>query len=826
MKSSLARLRIAIAGIAVVVIVGLATPTALGALTASVWPQRWNWADIGAAKASMLVVLAVAAVAWLLFVIDLCGEIWIQLRSNHPGGTSGSGARVQMVGWVVGLILMVLPASLTLGSIAGAAGPPAEVGLTITPAISPSPQLATAQSRSVSTTYIVQNGDCLSAIASRFYGDEGAWVEIWQANSGRVMTDGRHFNDPNLIHSGWTLTLPDEPTSSATGPPMAAQPSLAASDVLPSIGPLETINAARPVGTHRSRSELPDLIALGIGAIGSAALFRRSRRLRLLRQAELVPRGNRERDDRSVDTEILLARFSKVPALHEFEEANYRLGASLRSGSQFEQGVTIRAICVGSAGVDFWLSKSDLPAPNGFLLEEQGRVWRSDPAFQSTEEETTPYFLVALPVGEDDAGTWLVPLLPGACLPILGEAADALLRAARPVQESWSWSHMVVVTDDPIAAAAEVRLHGGGGPAAQERQVLYLGDTTTLPAGLAPHVSMVTALPVHASDVTVLVDDRGASIHPLGRTMRPHIFDTDTAAAVEELINVGPAFNAVEELPADIELASDVSSLAPGRVDVRLLSVTPRLEGLAEQLPANRSRRAIELVAYLALHQPDSVTSDRLRTRVLGSSDADAASKTLFNTATAARRAMGTNAAGDPLLPPGSRTGHYRVSADVTVDVLRAAEMATIGSSADDPNVAMAYLRASLDLVEGEPLANALSGYSWWEAEGHGARIAAVLVNAACNLAALAVEAGRYELAQWGLGQARLVDPYSEALSRAAMQVAAAGGDADRLRREWRDCQRRVDELDPGATPSPRTERLYGELAQTVLVGAVGSDSS
>ena len=137
----------------------------------------------------------------------------------------------------------------------------------------------------------------------------------------------------------------------------------------------------------------------------------------------------------------------------------------------------------------------------------------------------------------------------------------------------------------------------------------------------------------------------------------------------------------------------------------------------------------------------------------------------------------------------------------------------------------MAHLRAALNLIESEPLANALSGYAWWEAEGHGARIAAVLANAACNLAALAVDAGLFDLAQWGLEKARLVDPYSESLSRTAMQVAAAAGDADRLRREWRECQRRVDELDPGSSPSPRTERLYGELAQGVLVGArSGSD--
>ena len=34
------------------------------------------------------------------------------------------------------------------------------------------------------------------------------------------------------------------------------------------------------------------------------------------------------------------------------------------------------------------------------------------------------------------------------------------------------------------------------------------------------------------------------------------------------------------------------------------------------------------------------------------------------------------------------------------------------------------------------------------------------------------------------------------------MQLAAATGDADRLRREWVECQRRVDELDPGSLPS------------------------
>ena len=179
---------------------------------------------------------------------------------------------------------------------------------------------------------------------------------------------------------------------------------------------------------------------------------------------------------------------------------------------------------------------------------------------------------------------------------------------------------------------------------------------------------------------------------------------------------------------------------------------------------------------------------------------------------------MGADASGHPLFPAGTRNGLYQLSPEVTVDVQRAATLATEAKAHADPKLAMAHYRAALDLVEGEPLANALSGYSWWEAEGHGARIAAVLVDAACSLAALAAEAHLFELARWGLERARLVEPYSEALSRAAMELAAAEGDADRLRLEWRDCQRRVDALDPGSTPSPRTETLYGELSRRVLV--------
>ncbi len=426
---------------------------------------------------------------------------------------------------------------------------------------------------------------------------------------------------------------------------------------------------------------------------------------------------------------------------------------------------------------------------------------------------------------------------------------------------------------------------------------MFFGDPSSLDPRIRDTAAVVTTMAVAPSDLTVLVDRHGASIHPLGRLVRPQLLSIETSRSIRELISPDddhpeqvweesgdedyevvadrpdPRSEVASKLPdprreivATARSGDDVledeaaanealgegavgeeavgdeneipgavakmkvpgvaeygpSALFPGAVDVRLLTSSPRIDGLCQDLPPNRARRAVELVAYLALHHPDAVTSDRLRTRVLGSSDADAASKTLFNTAHAARRAMGSDPQGEPLFPAATRVGLYQVSECVSIDVNRAAALADEGKRTDDPELAMAYLRAALELVESEPLAHALAGYAWWEAEGHGGQIATVLVEAACTLARLAIEAGHYELARRGLERARLVEPYSEALSRSAMEVAAAEGDAERLRLEWRDCQRRIDALDPGSSPSHRTESLYGELSSRVLVEATG----
>ncbi|HTX62034.1 MAG TPA: bacterial transcriptional activator domain-containing protein, partial [Acidimicrobiales bacterium] len=551
-------------------------------------------------------------------------------------------------------------------------------------------------------------------------------------------------------------------------------------------------------------------------------------------------------------------------------------------------------------------------------------------------QRVEPWCAALVPLGDDERGTWLVPLEAGSCVAVLGPRATDLVLAMRAAVATWSWHEDLVVTDDveEVIAALDAIGPASQGPHAPlaphgakgvGRQVLYVGDPEALPAVLRRACAVLTTRRVDDAEVTVLVDGRAASAHPLGLTVRPPLLDVSWEGAVDGLANpegarpgftTGPgggggtaapvegdrpraprplvrrssapaSLRVTEEetetattppfdlfSPADAMSGADAAAgpsgpsgpsgdadmsvhpdasgapahrratvapaalapagtpvttgnpvlLARGRAEVRLLATMPGIVGLQTELPPKRARRAVEVVAYLAMHAPDPVTGDRLRTRVLGSADIDAAAKTLFNTVGAARRALGVAPDGGPLLPPASRTGHYRLSPLVTVDALRACALLREGLRTRDRAESLARLHDGLELVKGEPLGGVLSGYAWWGAEGHERRVADAVVDGSCALIRAALGSGQLDLARWALVQARKVEPYSESLSRAAMHVAAACGDAHRLHAEWRECRRQVDELDPGGVPSERTERLYAQLRARLAGGAaVGS---
>jgi DNA-binding SARP family transcriptional activator len=729
-----------------------------------------------------LVALALAAwVAWAACASQLARGVVVHVRRGEIGPLVGVGSPLDRVAARIAIGVLALTsagagASVVLASGAGAATP---ASTSVVVAAAAPVNHDDDHERSSAVVHTVRPGESLWQIADDRLGDGADWMQVAALNLGHDMGGGQRFVDPDQVRAGWRLRLPAEARHHDAGR-----------------------------STGRSPDRLPELVALGVGSLACAALARRSRS----RRRPVPFSGDFDlprRSEPAVDADTLLQRFADVPALAAFEAANRLLGRVLQD---HDAPPRLRTICVAPSGVTFCLAGAPDNAPEPFVALEGGAAWRvSHAALDDADlEPSFPHAPLVVPIGDDDEGTWLVPLAPGDVLPVLGESAPSLVRAARAALESWEWSDLIVVTDDPG--------HPGLRPRAAAEAALFVGDPSSLPPDVARRTAVVTTAPVAASDLTVLVDRQAATLHPVGRVLRPHLPSPDTEQLLAELVTPPTGVEVVEARRPPPAVTTGTPVIAPGPVDVRLLTATPRLDGLVEDLPPNRARRSVELVAYLALHQPDVITSDRLRTRVLGSSDADAAAKTLSNTAHAARRAMGADESGQPLFPAGTRNGLFQLAPCVTVDVHRATALATEAKAQTDPQLAMAHYSAALELVDGEPLANALSGYSWWEAEGHGARIAAVLVDAACGLAVLAAEAHLFDLGRRGLERARLVEPYSEALSRAAMELAAAEGDADRLRLEWRECQRRVDALDPGSTPSPRTETLYGELSRRVLV--------
>ncbi len=917
-----------VSGVAVATAVFAAVPAALVVVVGSPLPHHLGRATLWSTGGLVDGLSVVAWVAWAKCCWPVLQAVTRRARRRDDTPLAGAPLADRLAVRIVGA-LFVLGSVASLSGTAGAAGaPPSPAAVTLSqvatgsgrapapaapappPAAAPpeagapppagAPPAAAEEpgttGEAVPREYTVEPGDTLWSIAQRLYGRGADWWAIAACNLGRTMAGGQRFLDPALIYPGWVLVLPGGgwPTGGASPAPARPETARHEGPSVPQV--LEAATSRRAAArthshTHGRRPRaggdrrpaggtppmpLPELASLGFGSLLAAAL---ARRIRTTRRSTGGSRPDRTVDgapppapDRATETADLLAPFDGAPVLNWAEAANRLLRASLAEAVNGRPPPNVRLLRVGPDGVDVWLAGDVDRAPPPWRALEPHR-WRLpatvDPsALRRMAEPHRPQFPVAVPAGQDDGGSWVIPLPPGSRLPVLGPESEHLVRAMKTAAGSWEWSEHVLVTGDPAVAeeATSTELRRDGHPF----DVLFVGDPGLLTGRAAARCSVITTLPVPASDLTVTVDHQATSLHPLGVTLTPDLLGPVQAAALgEALAGEGPSPGgggppdgrasgreppdgrrsgvrsgaAAAENGTGVELEVDIAVRpghrapaaapvetpladvpAPGPVTVRLLTAVPRIDGLASPLPPKRARRAIELVAYLALHHPDPVTGDRLRTRVLGSADADAAAKTLFNTAGAARRALGLDDQGKPYLPSATKAGLYRLSALVTADAARAAVLVTAGLAAGDPLAAMALLRAALDLVEGEPLGGVRTGYGWWGAEGHEGRTAALLVDAACELARLAVAAGRPALGRWGLAQARMVDPYSEALTRAAMRVAAESGDGDRLHREWVECRRRVDELDPGSLPSAQTQRLYADLRRSVPALAVGDE--
>ncbi len=357
---------------------------------------------------------------------------------------------------------------------------------------------------------------------------------------------------------------------------------------------------------------------------------------------------------------------------------------------------------------------------------------------------------------------------------------------------------------------------------------LFFGDPSSLSLQAAAQTAVVTTVTVAATDLSVLVDRRGATLHPMGRVVRPHLQSAETARHLRELTmspetrEAAPPRGVVVREPVHGAVGG-TGAVVPGPVDVRLLTMTPRLDGLGEDLPPNRARRAVELVAYLALHQPDVITGDRLRTACLG-----------HRTPTRHPRHCSTRrmrrgvrwapiTSAPPCSPPAPATACTRsrpwsrsTSTGQSHSSRRPGRSPSPMWRSRTIAPRSSWSRASLwptpcqAIRGGRPrvMGGGLQPYSWtppapwWRWR---------------PVQGISTSPGGSQTRAPGRALQRGTLPRRHA-------ARCRRGDADRLRLEWRECCRRVDTLDPGSSPSSRTESLYGELSRRVVFDGATAD--
>ncbi|MEU0511605.1 BTAD domain-containing putative transcriptional regulator [Amycolatopsis sp. NPDC006125] len=252
---------------------------------------------------------AIACLAWLLwlmFVIDVAactldvarGARWPDLRIQ-----SGPVRRVATV--LVGTLLIAV-----LGRTATAAPTPAGHAPIVAAAVhQPVPESATERVRAPEAGV----HDSLWRIAQRRLGDGNRWPEIWTLNQGSTQPGGRLLTNPDLIHPGDLLRLPQStppaPPESASGTP--APPTSLVSPV-PSTMPAADSGSRSKPADDATWGSSETFVSLGLAAAVSALLVLARRR----HNARYRP-GSGRRDQLPVAPVVYQLRLAHLRTQHD-----------------------------------------------------------------------------------------------------------------------------------------------------------------------------------------------------------------------------------------------------------------------------------------------------------------------------------------------------------------------------------------------------------------------------------------------------------------------------------------------------------------------------
>lgn len=420
-----------------------------------------------------------------------------------------------------------------------------------------------------------------------------------------------------------------------------------------------------------------------------------------------------------------------------------------------------------------------------------------------------------LPVGDDASGTYLLHLEPGHVVSLEGPGAPSMLACWVETAKSWPCAEQVGVARDTEMAEALAPLFVSQNTLDERATVLFSGDPGVLSEAASTIVASVTSKPSLAT-TRVTVSAEEAVIEGFGITVRPcHVdsvsegvlagIDAPCLIGVVAEQNEEPRESTAEMGGGETLPRSPAELIAPGPIEVRLLTFTPQIVGLAEALPSNIALRITELVAWLALQGTKGTTSASMPDHGIAGATS---TKTLYNVVSAARAALGTDASGVSRLIVERSSGIYRLADEVTVDVVRFVEMAERGVDSDEPQTCAELCRAALNLIDDKPVGNGSGRYGWWSSMWE-ARIARLATKAAGRLAELARHGViDLEVARSGIERARLAADEEGELHRVAMVLEAWAGNDERVEREWAVACAQAENLEAGSTPSAATEDL------------------
>ncbi|HXY28222.1 MAG TPA: LysM domain-containing protein, partial [Acidimicrobiales bacterium] len=354
---------------------------------------------------AMCTLTLAAWVAWVACCAQIARAVAAHVRRGEARArTSASFVDRVAARIAVGVLaLMSVGAPTALPSTAGASPPPGGAARLATAAgpaarVAPAPPERPTPGVQRATTYEAQPGDTLWSVADAWLGDGADWTSIARHNLGRVMPDGGWFVDPDYLLAGWRLDLPVE----GHGDERRVR------NLEHLTHPRRSADAGRR-GAGGSGRHLPELVALGMGSLACAALARQAALRRRVRPFGADLPGS-ALTDAAVDAAALVQRFDGLPALHAFEAANTMLGRALWSRSSHP---SVRALCVGPSGVTFHLAEPDADPPEGFTAHSDATAWHVEHGSLDLSRPagtSPPAVPVALPVGDDEEGTWLVGL--------------------------------------------------------------------------------------------------------------------------------------------------------------------------------------------------------------------------------------------------------------------------------------------------------------------------------------------------------------------------------------------------------------------------------